>query len=198
MRSVCQGQPNGAESSVVDNAAALPVGRDRRGDCRSDSDLVRLLVLPSQRPPLLIALHLDALPVPGEIGGRDLAAILREVEQCEQRLDDADKRLASWWSVRRACTSRLTAQAWRVEGGLRLVAFLGTTAALTVGSAALRRYGALSSLVHAVSVVLYLGLAHFASNLADRAATSMPTRRAVDSAMWTALCSCLLVDLFAP
>ena len=81
----------------------MPVSRDRRGDCtRPDLGTARLLVLPSQRLPLLSALGIDALPTSGEIDGRPLVAIVREVGKCEQALDDAHKRLSAWWSVRRA------------------------------------------------------------------------------------------------
>ena len=81
----------------------MPVSRDRRGDCtRPDLGTVRLLVLPSQRLPLVSALGLEELPASGEIDRRHLVAIVREVEKCEQALDDAHKRLAAWWSVRRA------------------------------------------------------------------------------------------------
>ena len=63
---------------------------------------------------------------------------------------------------------------------------MATTAALAVVSTLLIHYGGPRGAVHAVSVAVYLGVAHLASNLADRAAVSMPTRRAVDGAIWAA------------
>ena len=84
---------------------------------------------------------------------------------------------------------------WHVGGILRLVAFGATTAALAVVSTLLRHYGGPHGAVHVVSVAVYLGVAHLASDLADRAAVSMPTRRGVDRATWGSFLVTLLVDL---